>query len=539
MNKKHIKYMVISVFGLLVLCTQNTNIAGGGTRGGNPVVVGVVRNENGTPVSGAIVTLAAKDADPLSDSAHGFFTYDTTDSNGRYAVTSPNADTLNIVMQHETGSGAFLGTLVPKTDTVELAPAPLSAMGSFVVSFPYKIGGGTIGLSGTPFRASITEGDTFGIFPSIPQHLSSNLLYRSASSNQSEILYANVVKRSMPEDTIYIEDGILEHLTLLLITTTEGADISEDVYDFPILVRLDSTHKNVLLGALDNQNNLRIVTEQKHLLPCEIETWDTASLSAALWINVDTIRGNDTTFLTMYWGNKLPGVFLPQNHVFDTTNGFESVYHLNDQSPATMVLDATPKSRNGQTATGTQPPTVAAGIIGGAQKFSGEDSRLEVPSPSLSNGVWSLSAWFLPTKPINQGRIVGDESGVRLSWGSYNLQQSHAKIHLDYSEDPSFKVCGYGPLAVTWHHVTAVCDTSSHECKLYVDGSFVCNTTWNSGTVSTIDGTKPLMIGGKYLDHYEGLIDEVRISRVTRSAAWIKLSYENQKANQSLVRFTN
>ena len=45
-----------------------------------------------------------------------------------------------------------------------------------------------------------------------------------------------------------------------------------------------------------------------------------------------------------------------------------------------------------------------------------------------------------------------------------------------------------------------------------------------------------IWIGGWYDNFdFEGDIDEVRISKVARSPAWIELEYENQKANQTLV----
>jgi len=45
-----------------------------------------------------------------------------------------------------------------------------------------------------------------------------------------------------------------------------------------------------------------------------------------------------------------------------------------------------------------------------------------------------------------------------------------------------------------------------------------------------------MWLGGWYNNYnFVGEMDEVRISNVERSADWVKLSYENQKPNQTLV----
>ena len=51
-----------------------------------------------------------------------------------------------------------------------------------------------------------------------------------------------------------------------------------------------------------------------------------------------------------------------------------------------------------------------------------------------------------------------------------------------------------------------------------------------------IKSPERMWVGGWYDNFdFDGDIDEVRISKVARSPAWIKLEYENQKANQELV----
>src|SRR5690606_29728331 len=50
-------------------------------------------------------------------------------------------------------------------------------------------------------------------------------------------------------------------------------------------------------------------------------------------------------------------------------------------------------------------------------------------------------------------------------------------------------------------------------------------------------GTAPS--GGTVSRQWNGLLDEIRGQSRARSADWIKLEYQNQRADQSLVTFTN
>ena len=60
----------------------------------------------------------------------------------------------------------------------------------------------------------------------------------------------------------------------------------------------------------------------------------------------------------------------------------------------------------------------------------------------------------------------------------------------------------------------------------------------NSSTGGSMNIPTPVQMsvggfGRRY--RFAGDIDEVRVSKVTRSADWIKLEYENQKPTQTLV----
>jgi hypothetical protein len=69
---------------------------------------------------------------------------------------------------------------------------------------------------------------------------------------------------------------------------------------------------------------------------------------------------------------------------------------------------------------------------------------------------------------------------------------------------------------------------------------------YKDGTVITVDpshygffaGKENFYIGGVNGNNFfYGSLDEIRVSRVQRSADWIKLCYENQKRDQVVCTF--
>ena len=92
-----------------------------------------------------------------------------------------------------------------------------------------------------------------------------------------------------------------------------------------------------------------------------------------------------------------------------------------------------------------------------------------------------------------------------------------------------------------WYHQAYVRDASAGFGYGYVNGNapFAYQTPF-VGTV--FDGETPLYLGnrqsGNSSNGYNGLVDEVRISRVARSAAWVKASHDTV-ADDAFARYSS
>ncbi|MBN1418369.1 MAG: DUF2341 domain-containing protein, partial [Planctomycetes bacterium] len=309
--------------------------------------------------------------------------------------------------------------------------------------------------------------------------------------------------------------------SLYILTTPEGADLPPTASEegFPLLVRL---HRDFFdFGQAEPRGeDIRFSTIAGDPLPYQIEEWDAARGSAGIWVRIPMIRGNACQEIRLHWGHPGAASESKGSAVFNGSNGFLSVWHMNDpvrDDVGTLV----------STDAGTED---SAGVIGRARRF-GEgkgihcgESIAKYPSGESPS---SSSAWFR-AEAVNTDILAwGNEGGgtgtkVRMRFAS----PPHIKVDSFFAD-----VVGASRLAMNeWIHV--VHTYRSRDSRIYVNGRLDGATTPRFA----IKETSRMWIGGWYNRYsFAGDIDEVRISGVARSADWIRLEYENQKPCQTLV----
>ena len=130
---------------------------------------------------------------------------------------------------------------------------------------------------------------------------------------------------------------------LLLNTSSTGADISGDVVNFPILLRLNPGNFSYFSQTADGGKDVRFSTSEGTHLPYQIERWVDGTANndtAEIWIRVETIYGdNFNQSIVMYWGKTGTADSSNGAAVFDTANGFQAVWHMGEGSDD--AVDAT------------------------------------------------------------------------------------------------------------------------------------------------------------------------------------------------------
>jgi len=312
--------------------------------------------------------------------------------------------------------------------------------------------------------------------------------------------------------------------SLFVLTTPDGANLPDGVTleSFPLLVRLG--HENFDFSqACPHGEDLRFSTPEEQALPFEIESWDTAKGSAAIWVLMPQIRGNHRQELRIHWGNPTAPTASRGSQVFNPSQGYIGTWHLGEAIEDTT---GTLVSEN----RGTIP---MPGVIGTARRFKegqgifGGDTSNRYPAGA---GPHTSQAWFRPDQP--NGRI--------LAWGNEHAQ---GKVVLHYTSPPQVRLDCYfsganvatqNPVpAHQWNHVVHTWEAG--ESKVYING-ILDGVSRTPRAPLNLRQPARLWIGGWY-DHFDfdGVIDEVRVSNRVRSADWIRLEYENQKPLQTVV----
>jgi hypothetical protein len=314
--------------------------------------------------------------------------------------------------------------------------------------------------------------------------------------------------------------------TLAILTTPEGANLPESasVQEFPLLVRLsrDTFHFS---QAQPHGEDVRFTADGQPLA-FQIDTWDAKLESAAIWVRIPVIRGNDRQVITMHWGNAEAESQSNGKAVFNASNGYVVAMHLGDsnQSVRDEVGTVAPIE------TGT---TSSLGAIGFARHFDagqgiacGEELN-DLPSGTVSS---TTQAW-VRAEQVN-ATIVG--------WGN---EQAQGKVVMQIRSPPHVRMDCYFSNAdvatkdrLPMHEWVHLAHTYAHgDSRVYVNGQLAGQTTRNDSPLN-IRTPARMWLGGWYGNYnFQGDIDEARVSSVTRSADWIRLEYENQKSLQTLV----
>jgi hypothetical protein len=529
----------IIVYGsmlLLVLlsCSGSSPVAGGTTDTGNARVVCSVVDARGTPVSGAEVRIRPVDyvaAGALSHQADG-----RTDARGGVTLDASVAGRYSIEISDGDSSAVLLQVWVD--DTARVVVVPTATLRPFAV-VRGSVGGGA---PGSPRRGGyvqvyglerLVELDSNGVFAfdDLPQGVYT--MRAVVQGAETKLVQMDSVQ-ALAGDTIEAHDYAIWQASrpLYLNTSPTGAYLSVPVDDFPLLVRLDATTFDFAQAQSGGQD-IRFTDHDGVPLAYDIELWDSLHARAALWVRIPQVQpDNDRQFIQMFWGNRKALSAAAAAQVFDTANGFVAVWHLGDYSDRSLHA--------AHLAPALQPAFVD-GVVGSGYGFDGVDDTLCAGAhPALAvDAKMTVSMWvqFAPSDSARNMRLISKKDEI---WqpGGYALEvvadsQDSSGVRL-YGNNANFAATGPRSwYSERWYYLVAVYDET--QARFYVDG--VLLGAADSTLLPLSADNEKLYLGGWEQSFFKGRLDEVRIARVVRSAHWIALSYQNQRAAQRLVEF--
>ncbi len=527
---------------LIVNC--GLQLAGGTSTTDNPRVVGIVIGTNNEPATHTRVTIIPDDYNLLDDPPLAPSSIDTTDEQGRFEFIVSHQGVYNIqAVQLVTGTRSLVrGIAVLGRDTTISAPDDtLKPFGAISVVLPDSVvpGEGYLYIPGTTIARFCA--DTMGslTLDSVPAGTMPSIIYGVLNTTVRRAIRHDV--QVSPGTTTIVSLPAWQFARqLILNTTSTGADVAGSVTDFPALVRLTSANFN-FSEAQGNGGDLRFSKANGTPLVYEIEQWDSATGTAAIWVKVDTVYGNnETQSISMLWGNANAASGSNSTAVFDTANGFQGVWHM-AQSQGEIAHDATGNHFDG--AASDSSPQPVAGAIGMCQQFDGTSNYIRMPGTASGklnfpeNGTYSVGAWvYVDTLDSTFSRIVEkNDCQYKLQKDGLNrweFSEYESTLEYEMTTSPASAKAWVYLVGVRWGGLQ----------YLYVNGICVNNVISPLAAGLARDTTTDVTIGWRapppnpaYPGFFKGKIDEVRIENRALSPDWIKLCYMNQKAQDALI----
>ncbi len=353
---------------------------------------------------------------------------------------------------------------------------------------------------------------------------------------------------------------------IFINSTSTGVFVSESLYNFPLLIRLTSSDFNFSQTKSDG-TDIRFSKADGIAIPFEIDYWDSTAGKAAIWVLLDTLYSNrnDQHFF-LYWGNSSALNRSASNPVFAADTNALAVLHLSED-PQLSAIEQRNLNKNSvpsgldslkgimHDATGNGHFGKAdffqiistEGVIGRAVEYTSNNYRnggITIVQPyGLQNKAYTWSAWVRPTQPQNQACIIGEpRNNSRLTWGGSESGQNQFKASLvekmiDTASQTYNAVLSQQQVTDQWYFVAVTASKATKTITLYINGQIVGTKSWTNDLIQMPGTTEKIQIGGSYVadEAFIGKIDEVHLSSEMQSEDWIRLSYENQKPQGSLL----
>jgi hypothetical protein len=308
----------------------------------------------------------------------------------------------------------------------------------------------------------------------------------------------------------------------LTITHTNYAGATP-LTNFPILVELSPDVPGLYYGDFSSPEggDLRFSDAGEAIeLAYEVDEWHPGGTSF-LWVRVPVFT--NATAIHAYWGN--PGqttapAYTTNGAVWDS--GYVGVWHMKEADG--FPVDSAIVPADNSCTTGVSEATLAAARVGRGQDYRSR-SLIDLGNPADFAGLANATAGFWYYKRSrgggNHGTVFGTGSH---DWGLRHHNTDSLDVRLLQSW-----VTGTGPLADgAWHFLTFTYDDAADRVEVFVNGDQV-----NSATTTSVWLNATHLVGsGTLLDRaVNGILDEVRYSRVTRSADWIQASFMTSASN--------
>ena len=277
----------------------------------------------------------------------------------------------------------------------------------------------------------------------------------------------------------------------------------------------------------------------------EIERYDSPTGELIAWVEIPTLASSTGTDIYIYYDNTTGGLD-EQNITGTWSNGFVGVWHLEETcsdgdtgciKDSTGNNDATAK----QFEDGGGGTTNATGKLGGADLFSGEPCAgggcdyHQIPADSSLDvqDNYTVSLWAFQQGAADPvGRYFSSIYNTGLAFWMDNSGTVGTAYHVNNADWPNYRIHeSNGQNLDIWEHLAFTVNGTIG--KIYRDASEQTLSIDNITGTPNDSGINGAYIGvylPSHVHRFEGKLDEVRLSNVTRSQDWITTGFNSQNS---------
>ena len=333
--------------------------------------------------------------------------------------------------------------------------------------------------------------------------------------------------------------------------TIDHTNVDSTLSDFPVLIKISdssgisSTDVSAVfteLGSDANRKKIAVTTDDEET-QCyvEIERFDYANSVAWLWIKVPSVASGAETILYLYYDSSQDDnttyvgdtTDTPAQNVWDSD--FKLIMHMS-QDPngdvADVVKDSTSNVIHATPVGSMTTADLVDGKIGKAIDFDESNDYLKTASADDAlniTTILTLEAIIKPSYTLDSGLSIG--KGICGRAFVPNLNQDSYFFLINTDGKLQFGTYGGNiqSTKVSWLSNTAFYVAGTYNSVGLIGDLFVNNSkeTLTADSYDSMAGATNSFVIGLYgpTNFFPGIIDEVRVSNVVRSDAWIKATY--------------
>jgi trimeric autotransporter adhesin len=329
-------------------------------------------------------------------------------------------------------------------------------------------------------------------------------------------------------------DGMVSQQGRRIALRVPSGKVTAPLSNFPVYVDVSSGDLKSRLSATAAQ--LSFIHFDGSALAYEVQSWDAAAGRLRAWVKLPALDPSSETRFELRYGND--SVKAAPDPAGVWANGSKAVFHL-EQAPVNdlpMVINSAAFSNPG-TPTAMEGNDLVNAQLGRGYDFDAATEQVAFTNPITGGGPSTISFWFNdgdPTIGFDETILVlgtAATSQARWIYNEIDLNKFPVGLQGDDWAKPTVPALT-GLTLVHWVY-------KDQQSRLYLNGvetpggPFAHASPAATAGESAVLGNTPPSFGASH--GLRGVVDELHIADVDRSAAWIAAEFSNQKEPATFV----